>query len=189
MLSHCPAQPFSPGKRPHCFPLAPAWLRDTQSPGREVTRPHRIHLQPHQLPGNRIPAADDSLGLQDRAPIQPLPKPAWPDLVAASPTWALPRLGTGLQGQPALPRLPAMAGDRGLGRAPPWVPRTAVRVDGEGAREPAPPPQSLSDSRQPEPPRGPSRLNLKGAVPAGAPSYCTHFIDVDFQAGMLSPPS
>ncbi|XP_068412265.1 uncharacterized protein [Eschrichtius robustus] len=96
-------------------PVAPAWLGDTRAPGCKVTGPRRIHLQPHQLPGNRIPAADDSRRLQDRAPIQPPLEPAWPDLAAASPTWALPRLGTGFP-EPALPRPPARPPAQGHGR-------------------------------------------------------------------------
>ncbi|XP_061059789.1 collagen alpha-1(I) chain-like [Eubalaena glacialis] len=124
-----PASPRGPRARADCFtaagsaqlprekaplfpaPVAPAWLGDTGAPGCKVTGPRRIHLQPHQLPGNRIPAADDSRRLQDRAPIQPPLEPAWPDLAATSPTWALPRLGTGFP-EPALPRPPARPGPR-----------------------------------------------------------------------------
>ena len=106
-------------------PAAPTWLRGTRAPGCKVTGPHGIHLQPHQLPGNRIPVADDSRGLQDRAPIQRPLEPAWPDLAAASPTWALLCLGTD-RPEPALPRPPicpgATGGDGRLGRAPPGCP-------------------------------------------------------------------
>ncbi|CAI9167364.1 unnamed protein product [Rangifer tarandus platyrhynchus] len=106
-------------------PAASAWLRGTRAPGCKVTGPHGIHLQPHQLPGNRIPAADDSRGLQDRAPIQRPLEPAWPDLAAASPAWALLHLGTN-RPEPVLPRPPihlgATGGDGGLRRAPPGCP-------------------------------------------------------------------
>lgn len=152
-------------------PAAPAWLRGTRAPGCKVTGPHGIHLQPHQLPGNRIPAADDSRGLQDRAPIQRPLEPAWPDLAAASPTWALLRLGTN-RPEPALPRPPdrpgAMGGDGGLGCAPPGVPRTGVRVGGEGA-EALFHLQSLADSRLPAWAQGALRASLRGgSPPAGA---------------------
>ncbi|XP_065793165.1 collagen alpha-2(I) chain-like [Muntiacus reevesi] len=120
-------------------PAAPAWLRGTRAPGCKVTGPHGIHLQPHQLPGNRIPAADDSRGLQDRAPIQRPLEPAWPNLAAASPTWALLRLGTD-RPEPVLPRPPtrpgATGGDGGLGHAPPQVPGTGESQNGLGLLSP-----------------------------------------------------
>lgn len=57
-------------------------------------------------PGNRIPAADDRHRRAGQSAIQPKLEPAWPDLGAASPTWALPRLGT-RPGEPAQLRPPA----------------------------------------------------------------------------------
>nr|CAI9704925.1 unnamed protein product [Rangifer tarandus platyrhynchus] len=98
-------------------PAASAWLRGTRAPGCKVTGPHGIHLQPHQLPGNRIPAADDSRGLQDRAPIQRPLEPAWPDLAAASPAWALLHLGTN-RPEPVLPRPPIHLGATGWVKGP-----------------------------------------------------------------------
>lgn len=115
----CPERPLLPPASPRglrtqadCFPLcglAPA-------PQEKVCLPppgHRLAQETRGLqaarspgltestcsrtsPGNQIPAADDSRGWQDRVPIQPPLEPAWPDLAAASPTWALRRLSPGL---------------------------------------------------------------------------------------------
>lgn len=113
-----PASPRGPRARADCFtaagsaqlprekaplfpaPVAPAWLGDTRAPGGKVTGPRRIHLQPHQLPGNRIPAADDSRRRQDRAPIQPpldgvaRPGGRLPNLGPPTPGHRVPRAST-----------------------------------------------------------------------------------------------
>lgn len=138
--------PPPPREKASLFPPprpAPAWLRDARAPGCGVTRPRRIHLQPHRLPGNRIPAADDSHGQEDRASIQPppeLPGPTWrppAHLRPPPPCRAAPELGTGLP-QPVLPRgMPgATARNGGLGRAPCWGPGTGVLVGGDGGSGP-----------------------------------------------------
>lgn len=96
--SPLPASPQGPRARADCFPgrlspappgeglrvpaptVATAWLGGTRSPGRKVTGPHGIHLQPHQLPGNRIPAADDSRSYRTERPFsvrRSQPGPTW----------------------------------------------------------------------------------------------------------------
>ena len=61
-------------------PAATAWLGGTRALSRAVTGPRGIHLQPHQLPGNRIPAADDSRGCRTERPFsvrRSRPGPTW----------------------------------------------------------------------------------------------------------------
>lgn len=166
-----PASPRGPRARADCFtaagsaqlprekaplfpaPVAPAWLGDTRAPGGKVTGPHRIHLQPHQLPGNRIPAADDSRRRQDRAPIQPLldgvarPGGRLPNLGPPTPGHRVPRASTAQTARP-----PAHPGPRpgteGCDAPYTGCPGQVTGWIGKGA-ETLPHLQSLTDSRQP----------------------------------------
>ncbi|XP_069397089.1 basic salivary proline-rich protein 1-like [Delphinus delphis] len=138
---HPATSPKLPREKAPLFPapVAPAWLGDTRAPGGKVTGPRRIHLQPHQLPGNRIPAADDSRRRQDRAPIQPpldgvaRPGGRLPNLGPPTPGHRVPRASTAQTVRP-----PA----RGHGRG-----RRAAMHPTLGARDSAPSPRTAAGCR------------------------------------------
>lgn len=184
-----PAQPCSPGEglSVPTPAVATAWLGGTRSQAARSPGLRGIHLQPHQLPGNRIPAADDSRAATELlAPLQRPVEPAWHDLAAASaPRPSTPQVLTA-QCWRCPDRLPrphpgAARWDGGTGTCP--YLGAQDRCEG-GLRRGRGPCSTCRASRNPgclyrhrE-----LRASLRGGSPhrsqhASGESYCTHFRD------------